>query len=135
MAETQHSDALRALLRDRVDSHEKLDTLLWLRSHAVPTGVQQLERAIELPPPMLRDVLDQLTQVGLVRVDPGTGLFVYAPETAELAHAVDELAAALLVDPVPIIKRMSANAIERVRGSAARAFAEAFLWRRKKPNG
>lgn len=133
MPELKHSGELRDLLRDRVDSHEKLDIVLWLRRCAGPADVPALQQALELPRATIQEVLRDLVKLGLV-AHSESDHFVYAPEHEELRRAVDELALALESDPIPIIKRMSANAIDRVRGSAAKAFAEAFIWSRKKPN-
>jgi hypothetical protein len=133
MPELEHSDALRELLRQHVDSHEKLDIVLWLRRCPEPAGVAALQHALGLPRTTVRDVLHDLIRMGLV-AHPAPELFAYAPVHEHLGRAVDELALAVETDPIPILRRLSANAIDRVRGSAAEAFAEAFMWSTRKPD-
>jgi hypothetical protein len=48
---------------------------------------------------------------------------------------VEQLIALYDAQPIETVKHVSANAIERVRTAAFRAFADAFVIRRSKDNG
>lgn len=60
--------------------------------------------------------------------DPPQG-YRYAAAGSRLTQSVDRLARLYAEQRLEVIKQMSANAIERLRSSAARAFADAFIFK------
>ena len=65
--------------------------------------------------------------------DGGTGKrFTYRPSSPALAELTDRLAETLERDPLYIFDLMNRHALERLRTSAARTFASAFILGRKK---
>jgi hypothetical protein len=61
--------------------------------------------------------------------------FRYAPATVALDAGVSALARAYADQRLEIMKLISANAIERLRTAAIRAFSDSFLIRRKRRDG
>ena len=61
--------------------------------------------------------------------------YIYAPANPDLAHAVEVLARVYETDRAALMNVMNASAIERLRTKAMRAFADAFIIRKKDKNG
>jgi hypothetical protein len=127
-------DDVRRFLQDHVDSHEKLSALLLLRRRQERTWTSA-EAAAELTiaESGLEQALDELCASGLVsRAAAGQYRYAAAPELDALAASTAQW---LQNCPVEMVQLLSENAMQRVRSSAARTFAEAFLLRSKKKNG
>ncbi len=122
---------LGQLLRERVASLEGLEAMLLLRRDPTRAwSADALAQRLSIPETFLDPVLHELVASGLLAVDD-TG-WRYAPHSPALAAAVDRLA--LLYDErrLEVMRLLSAHALERIRDSAARAFADAFVIKRKK---
>ena len=137
-------DDVRGLLRERVESYEELETLLALeRLRAQGKTVEELSAVVRVNTPLIERALRVLESRSLIeqRASATTGArggaarperrYFYAPASAELDNAVRALAQAYAEQPIPIIKLMSENAIQRLRTGAARAYADAFILRKK----
>ncbi len=146
----QLPDDVQALLRERIESYEQLEALLVLQEEGGRTA-EELCARLRVPLTLVESALRDLQSYGLVQPrpvqsqpqpgspqsarqqpEPAAQRYVYAPETAALAAAVSHLASAYARDPVPIIKLMSSNAIQRLRTGAVRAFADSFILRKDK---
>lgn len=135
-------DDVRALLRERIESYEELETLLALeRVRGIGKTADELSSAVHVQIALIERALRSLEARGLIerRVEPAAGGvprrapdYRYAPAGPELDRAVQALAKAYAEQPIPIIKLMSENAIQRLRTGAARAFADAFILRKDK---
>lgn len=137
---------VRALLRERIESYEELETLLALeRRRGAGQTPGELCAAIAVNAALIQRALRALESRSLVerrsagRTPPAAGSapqpgqrYFYSPASAELDNAVRALAKAYTEQPIPIIKLMSENAIQRLRTGAARAFADAFILRKDK---
>lgn len=130
---TPISNALRKLLDNHVESFEKLELLMFLRR--APDGsstIGELARSLDLGSDEVREIVAALAAGGLVtRVD---GTVTLAPRTPEQRAALDELAQIYDDDKITLVKAIAETAMERLRNLAGRAFAEAFVIR-KKPGG
>ena len=130
-------DDVRRLIADHVDSLEKLELLALLAER--PREVWTLEAAaaaICLPVVQLRRAMDELRAAGLVRTSPGKSIRIeLAPATPQLASACGALCDAYAADRIAILKLTNAIALDRVRESAASAFARAFQIRRRREAG
>lgn len=126
--------AVRAFLRDHIESYEQLEILLLLRRRpGEALTARALMDRMELPRDTVEESLDGLARAGCVTAGARSGEPVrYAPRDATLAATIDGLAAAYEDSRLAIIKLMSANAIERVRSAAIHTFADAFVIGRKK---
>jgi hypothetical protein len=124
------SEGVQALLRDRVESFEAIEVLLLLRRCREQAWTPDaVARELSIEPAIAAEALDHLRRGNLLaaRADGATMLFNYHPGDASLEAAVQGLARAYDENRLEVIKLMSANAIERVRTSAMKAFADAFL--------
>jgi DNA-binding MarR family transcriptional regulator len=135
-------DEVRALLRERIESYEELEALLALeRLRGTGRTAEELSGAVHVDVPLIERALRSLEARALIerrapsaqnsalRPEPR---YFYAPASTQLDSAVRALAMAYAEQPIPIIKIMSENAIQRLRTGAARAFADAFILRKDK---
>jgi len=130
---TTLSPSLRALLDERVNSFEKLELVMALRrAPGQQSTVRDLASVLESERDEVRGLLDHLVRDGLVEV-LADGNFELAPKGAD-AVAIDELAAQYTADKIVIVMTIAESAMDRLRNLAGRAFAEAFVIR-KKPGG
>ena len=131
---SQLDPQVQRLLFEHVSSFEQLEALLLLqRSPAALWDARQVAEALRLPTASVIGALAQLAAHHLLQVESQAGetRYRYAP-SAELAPPAARLAAVHAERPLEIIQQMSANAIERLRSSAARAFSDAFLFRNRR---
>jgi DNA-binding MarR family transcriptional regulator len=128
------SDDIAALLRDLVASFEQLEALLAL--HSVPAqwlDVVDLATRVGAPTDALDDALHQLHMRGLVQRQQTEQAqrWQYAP-SSEAAARVDRLADLYQRQRLEIMRVLSAQAVDRIRNAASRAFADAFVIGRRK---
>jgi len=125
------SNAVRKLIGDHVESFEKLEVLMLLRrgrDGSITIGA--LARELALDTDEVRTIVAALSAGGLVAPGPD-GTVALAPRTAEDQAALDELARVHDEDKIALVKAIASNAMERLRNLAGRAFAEAFVIRKK----
>jgi hypothetical protein len=132
MAEPLPADVLE-LLQQRVGSLEELEVLLLLRrTHQRQWQVFEIAGELGLPDAIVETTVATLRSHDFLMMESSaTGLCRYAPRPTELAALVDRLAAVYDERRLEVMRVLSARALERVRNSAARAFAEAFVLGRK----
>lgn len=125
-------DGVRDLLTHRIDSFEKLEIVLALRSTTDgPWSIEKLAGSLGLAPEDVRDAMRELRSVALVDVSR-TGHVQLAPHD----HAVVEaLAKTYAEDRFTVARIMGEIAMGRIRHMAAQVFADAFLIRKKPPRG
>ncbi len=131
---TSLSPTLRKLLDTRVESFEKLELLMLLRR--TPGGsstIGAISRTLDLGSDEVRAIAGDLSSGGLVAWAPD-GTVSLAPRTDEDQAALDELARVYEDDKIAVVKAIAETAMDRLRNLAGRAFAEAFVIR-KKPKG
>lgn len=126
---------IQRLLFERVASYEQLEALLLLRAEAGQfRSVRHLAEQLRIDDSSVAAALEALTAHRLLEKQPGPQpAYRYAPAEVDAAAMVDRLAALYTEQRLEVIRQMSANAIERLRSSAARTFADAFLLRGRKP--
>ena len=132
---TSLSQALRKLLDTHVESFEKLELLMLLRR--APSGSQtagELALALSLGADEIREIVAALSAAGLVTRAPD-GRIALAPQPAEQRAVLDELARVYEDDRIVLVKAIAETAMERLRNLAGRAFADAFVIRKKPPGG
>ena len=96
-------------------------------------SVAAVATALRTDPDNTASALDELASQRLVALTPGEHgpEYQYAAAPDGIGGTVDRLAQAYSRQRLEVVKQMSANAIERVRSSAARTFSDAFIFRRK----
>ena len=116
---------VRRFLEEVVDSYETLQVLpLLFRRTGDRRSTAAIAAELEIPVRTVEAVVLQLEGRGLVR-RTGRAECCYEPGTAEDA-TLTALAHLYATDAAEVLRVLSTHAIERVRGSAARLFAEAF---------
>jgi len=135
VAESDPDRDVQRFLLENLESHEQLRSLLLIaKAPDRDWTAQQVADALKLPPASAHDVLQHLSRRSLLK---GRGavdemLFTYVPEQAAVVQRLDQICGD---EPHVVMKWMNANALERVRSSAIKTFADAFLLRKKKPDG
>lgn len=118
------SDRVRRLLLGPIDSFEKLEVVIaLLEKGSEPVAPDVLESLVGTPRDGLGAVLDELVAEGLVERQPG-GAARISPASEHAA--LQELADAWSNARAAVLGVITARAVERIRASAARAFADAF---------
>lgn len=103
----------------------------------MPVSETALVGRLGISASLVSAALAGLEAAGLLqmRVQGSEKSYAYITQSDSLEATIARVADAYRDDPIPIIKLMSANAIERLRKAALRTFADAFLLRRDKNRG
>jgi DNA-binding IclR family transcriptional regulator len=128
-------DDIGRLLRDGVASLEGLEVLLLLRRERTRAWpLDEIARRLSIPPSSIEPALADPVRYGLLGHERsgGSECWRFAPRTAGLDALVDRLASIYDDRRLEVMRLLSAHAMERIRNSAARAFADAFVIGRKK---
>jgi DNA-binding GntR family transcriptional regulator len=128
---SNYSAAVEELLTNRVDSFEKLEIVVAL--HAAPRATLTMGdmcRDLKLPRDTVRQAVGELRVASLVDVTP-TGDVRLLPPTSRDHAAVTELVALYEGDRLAVVTKLSEIALARIRNMASRAFADAFVIRKK----
>ena len=123
---------LKQFLFDYVEGHEDLQILIWLHRHAgTAATAPQIAQITGIFPALVSEALGRLAALGLLSTESANPVaFRYNPGDPALDDALQSVIALYEEEPLRIIEFMTANAIERVRASAARRFADAFRFRK-----
>lgn len=130
-------ETVRAFLRDYIDSFESLEVLLLLYRERTAWTADELCRRFKIRAPVMDDALASLVRARLVNTTERNLLtsYRYADEDSVRDALVASLERTYRDEPTQIMQLMSANAIERLRSGAIRAFADAFVFRKDKERG
>jgi hypothetical protein len=121
------SPDLYELLADKLDSLEKLEIVLTLRAAARPISTADVATQLQVGHDALRPVIDHVVASGMAQMSD-RGL-VYRPGTWD--PVLDEAAQVYANDPTKLMRAFTQIAMHRLRGMAARNFADAFRIRKK----
>lgn len=119
-----------ALLRERIETFEQLQILLLLlREPDRDWGIQRVASDLRIDAALVTESFEHLRRVGLLEArGSGEALTVHlGPSDPALRPACEALARAFVESPAEVMRTLNANAVERVRTSAMRAFASAFI--------
>ena len=125
---------VKLLLRDFVTSFEDLELVLFLhRERARAWETEELSRLTRVDADQIAKTTASLGARGAIKIDQSANhpTYQYEPTTPELGHAIDMLAKAFELNPVIVLRELNERAIERMRSSAIRTFAHAFVIRKK----
>jgi hypothetical protein len=134
MADTERAAAYFEWLRLYVETFEELEIVLTLaRAGECAQTPPAVAADAKLPIGTVEAVIERLVRLGLLvsKEGPQVGYHINWSDTA-MATGVEQLRAEYESNRLGVMSQMSANALERVRGSAIRAFARAFLLRDKR---
>lgn len=125
-------DDVRMLLAGAVDSVEKIEVLfLAWREPEVAWTVQTAVARLRLPADAVETALTELDSGKLLVGDRGG--YRYAPGSVELGRAAAALCTLYDADRLQLLREITMLAMERIRSSAARAFSDAFRFRKRGP--
>jgi hypothetical protein len=132
-AETLPVD-VQMLLLDAIESFDDLRVLLSLRREPRRAwDAESLAACIGIDPEAAETAVRALRRCGAV--ETSAGLYVWRPVETGLDETVARLARIYEERPLAVIQRMTNNAIERVRRSAAKRFGEALRGRGQRRDG
>lgn len=123
-----------ALIDERLHSFEALETLIVLRAEPRTWRPSELTQRLGLERDLVSSAVEELVRGGFV-VQDADGCWRYAPTDAPTAAAVNALVREYPTARLEILRRLNDNAMERIRSSAATAFADAFRVRRGRRDG
>jgi DNA-binding IclR family transcriptional regulator len=110
-------DALQSLLRDHVDSFEKLEAVLLVRERGLPISLSELAHTLRLTHTDARRIVAALCASGLLVQSADA----HVAEAADLVvrARVEALAQAYKRDALAVVSSISRQALVRLRHSAA----------------
>jgi predicted transcriptional regulator len=132
------SEDVQQLLREHIESFEQLGLLLLLHDERDLCWTQEaLSSRLGLPDSLVLEGLDGLRSAGFVEsaTENNRAGYRYCVQHQRLETTIARLAQAYKEQPMPVIKLMTANAIERMRTAAVRTFADAFIVRKENKDG
>jgi hypothetical protein len=117
---------VRQLLEHRIDSFEKLELVMRLRSapHAM-LSVPELANVLRIPRDIVRQLVVELRATSLVDLTSRGQVHLLPPSAADEA-AVEALATLYRHDPARVFSLVSEIAMDRIRKMAAQAFGGAL---------
>jgi hypothetical protein len=119
------------LLKDRVDSFEKLELVIALHDAKRTTlSVEELSRRLTLTRETIRRLAIELRSASLVALNASGDVQLLPPTSGE-DTAVADLVRLYREDRFTLVAAIGEIAVSRLRGMTARAFADAFVIRRK----
>jgi hypothetical protein len=122
--------AARRLLDGKLDSFEKLELSIALyRAPAHSLSLSELSTKLQLSIHIVDRGIDELARAGIVQAAGGLARLTI---DAQDLPALDEIAAFYDEDRLLVVRTLTEIAMDRIRGMAARAFADAFQLRKKK---
>jgi DNA-binding GntR family transcriptional regulator len=123
-------------MQQHIEGYQQLEALVAMAAEpGREWTAESLAGQLRTPVPPVAEALEHLRQQGLVEPAPDAtaGAWRYGPQTAELRTAVAELAQVFADDRLALIELLSVQALDRLRTSALRTFAEAFRLKRRNP--
>lgn len=122
---------LRALL-ERLDSFEKIEVMCHaMRHEGMALTAIMLADAVRLAHDHVDAAVRELVRGGFLRAGEG-GTVSYVAGVGEHDAALRALARLYDEDRVTVVRALTQVAMDRLRSSAARTFADAFVVRRRK---
>lgn len=135
MSDEELDEELQRFLLRAVETYDELDTLLaFANGSALEWSAARIEERLQLPASTTKAALDRLAERGIVRARRAGSDDLYALDPA-FAGIVARLERVFAANRLVIVRWMNARAIARVRDEAHKTFADAFVLRRKNPDG
>jgi hypothetical protein len=125
------TEKVRDFLAEYVDGFQELELLVALVECGGSATLDELARQSRSSNAELAPAAGRLRAAGVLAAGEARDPLRVAIDDPRLG----ELAELYRRDPVVVLRLLNALAIERVRVGATRAFADAFLIRRRKPDG
>jgi DNA-binding IclR family transcriptional regulator len=128
MADPEIASDVRRLLDAHVETYAQLEVLIRLASDCDRHWtIDDLAHELAIPVASVREAVDHLLRSGLIeRSDQGGEALFTCRAHREVLPLLESLAEAYRVNRLAVVNLMNANALERMRTAAMRAFARAF---------
>ena len=132
-----NEDELQRFLAENIASYEELELLVWFRGESPGARtMDQISEHLSIPEHVTQTAVAALVARGLLGTDPSAkGRYYYAPGSAALHHGAGVLHDAYARNRLHVIHLMTDNALQRLRGSTLRMFADSFRVRGPKGDG
>lgn len=124
------SGELLALLDEKLDTYEKLELVLSLRAAGGEMTLADIASELQVGRDVLRRVADEVAASGVI---DGTAGDVLRYRSGEWDPLLDEAAHIFENNPSKLVRALTRIGMARIRGMAARTFADAFQIRKKGP--
>lgn len=126
---------MREFLEEKVDSFEKFEVLrrLWLREGELWNAASLVDGFL-VPDDVLASSLAELVRVGLIKREGKSDQYCAATGSPD-ASLVTSMLSTYASDPLGLLKILNDLALRRLRGLAARKFADAFVVSRRREPG
>ena len=125
---TEPSTELLVLLDAKLDTFEKLELVLALRDAGTPMTLAEMALHLQVGREALRRVADEVASSGMIDASHDDVLHLRHGHWDPL---LDEAAHCFANEPSKLMRALTRIAMARIRGMAARTFADAFRIRRK----
>lgn len=124
---------MRLLLETKLDTYEKLELVVVLSKRDRMVGTfTELARELQVGDDVMKRLANDVARAGLVELDGEEVRLIAAPTVLETIAEGAQLSES---DPRKMVSLLSSIALDRIRGMAARSFADAFTLRKKKDDG
>ncbi len=130
MIDSTVSAEQRAFLETKLESFEKLELLHAVRSSGRALTKAELAVAARLDANVVSDALVELEQAALVELDVRHEIVTLGLLARD--HVCESLMALYHEDRTVVLSVLSSIAVKRIRSMTARAFADAFVLRKKR---
>jgi hypothetical protein len=130
VSEPRLDNHARKLLETCLDSFEKLEVVRVLRAAGGVTSTSDLEEKCQFAPDTVHETLRSLSTLHVVELDEGNKRVRLGP--ASQTPAFQATAEVYENDRMAVLSIVSTIAMERIRNMATRAFADAFVLRKKR---
>jgi hypothetical protein len=124
VANDEISHEIRRFLYERVASYEQLEVLIWLAEHPDGVRLEVVESMLGIPG--AEEALAGLVEVKLV-ARSAHSTYRYQPANEELDSLTRQVIRTYRANRFGVVKAMTDNSLQRLRGSALHTFAECFL--------
>lgn len=125
---TDLTPELHELLDEKLDSFEKLELVVALRSSGKEMTLADLALQLQVGTDALRRVAEEVVSSGMIDM---TGEDVLRLRPGRWDPLIDQAAHITAHEPSKLMRAFTKIAMARIRGMAARTFADAFRIRKK----
>ncbi len=127
MSKDELSSEVRRFLYERVSTYEQLEVLIWLAEHPEGAKLDVIESMLGASGVVAEEALTGLIEAGLVTRSTRDGTYHYQPADPELDSLTKQLIRTYRASRFAVVKAMTDNSLQRLRGSTLHTFAECFL--------
>ncbi len=128
------NDEAQKLLQTHLDSFEKLELVRALRTSGRPMSRDDLEVECRFTPDTVHEALESLSHARIVEFDAAAAKLARLGPSSH-APAFQAVMEFYENDRHAVLTLLSTMAMERIRSMTARAFADAFVLRKKRDDG